>query len=137
VTATAKNTTATTIPTLRYNDAAAAVEWPCQAFGFEKYLVMPGENGQVIHAELAFANGMIMVDLAESGGDFDRLQQPPSQPGQAVTQSPYLIVEDVDNHDDQAIKSGAEIVIDIQDRDYGDRDYSCRHPEAFLWNFGT
>jgi uncharacterized glyoxalase superfamily protein PhnB len=137
VAATAKNTTATIIPTLRYKDAAAAVEWLCKAFGFEKHLVMPGDNGQVIHAELSFGNGMIMVGSAESGGDFDRLQQPPSQPGQAVTQSPYLIVEDVDKHYDRAISSGAEIVIDIQDRDYGGRDYSCRDPEGFLWNFGT
>ena len=32
----ARSTTATVIPTLRYRDAAAAIEWLCEAFGFEK-----------------------------------------------------------------------------------------------------
>lgn len=32
----AKNTRATVIPCLRYRDAPAAIEWLCQAFGFEK-----------------------------------------------------------------------------------------------------
>ena len=28
----AKSTTSTVIPTMRYNDAAAAIEWLCEAF---------------------------------------------------------------------------------------------------------
>jgi uncharacterized glyoxalase superfamily protein PhnB len=46
----AKTTAATVIPTLRYNDAAAAIAWLCEAFGFEKHLVVPGEDGTIVHA---------------------------------------------------------------------------------------
>ncbi|MBE9157232.1 VOC family protein [Nodosilinea sp. LEGE 06152] len=133
---TAKQTVATIIPTLRYRDAAAAVEWLCQAFGFEKHLVVPGDDGAIAHAELSFGNGMVMLGSARDDS-FGQLQQPPQQVGHVVTQSPYLIVDEVDQHYARAIAAGAEIVIDIQDQDYGGRDYSCRDPEGYLWNFGT
>ena len=131
-----KNTTPTVIPTLRYNDAAAAIEWLCQAFGFETYLVVPGEDGAIIHAQLVFGNGMVMLGSA-SEGEFDEFQKPPSALGGAVSQSPYIIVENVDEHYAQAVAAGAEIVIEIKGEGYGGRDYSCRDPEGHLWNFGS
>jgi hypothetical protein len=75
---TPKKTVATIIPTLRYNDAAAAVEWLCRAFGFEQHLVVPGENGTVLHAELTFGNGMIMLGSVRDT-PFAQLQQPPAK----------------------------------------------------------
>ena len=131
-----KHTNATMIPTLRYKDAAAAVDWLCEAFGFEKHLVIPGEDGAITHAQLVFGNGMVMLGSARDD-EFGRLQQPPSSVSSVVSQSPYIIVEDVDKHYARAIASGAEVVIPIKDEDYGGRDYSCRDPEGFLWNFGT
>ncbi len=130
----AKHTTV--IPTLRYKDAAVAIEWLCEAFGFKKHLVVPGENGTVDHAQLVFGNGMIMLGSARDD-EFGQLQQPPSSVGSVVSQSPYIVVEDVDQHYAKAIASGAEVVIAIKDEDYGGRGYSCQDPEGFLWNFGT
>jgi uncharacterized glyoxalase superfamily protein PhnB len=46
---------------MRYRDAPAAIEWLAKAFGFEKHLVVPGENGTIEHAQLTFGNGMIML----------------------------------------------------------------------------
>ena len=54
-----KETTATIIPTFRYADAPAAIDWLCRAFGFEKHLVVPEEDGTIAHAQLKFGNGMI------------------------------------------------------------------------------
>jgi uncharacterized glyoxalase superfamily protein PhnB len=60
------------IPTLRYRDAAAAIDWLCRAFGFARHLVVEGEGGRIAHAELTFAGGMIM--LGSTGDDaFGRL----------------------------------------------------------------
>ena len=132
----AKTTTATVIPTMRYNDAAAAIEWLCEAFGFEKHLVVPGEDGTIVHAQLVFGNGMVMLGSARAR-EFDNLQKPPSALGGAVSQSPYIIVEDVDKHCARAVAAGAEIVMEIKDEDYGGRDYSCRDPEGHVWNFGS
>lgn len=132
----AKNTTATVIPTMRYNDAGAAIEWLCKAFGFEKHLEVPGENGTIAHAQLVFGNGMIMLGSARDD-DFGKLQKPPSALGGVGSQSPYIIVEDADQHYARALAAGAEIVMDIKDEDYGGRGYSCRDPEGHLWNFGS
>jgi uncharacterized glyoxalase superfamily protein PhnB len=43
----AKDTRTTVIPTLRYRDAPAAIEWLCQTFGFEKDLVVSNEDGTI------------------------------------------------------------------------------------------
>jgi len=57
----AKNTKATVIPCLRYRDAPAAIEWLCRAFGFEKHLVVPNQDGTIAHAQLSFGAGMVML----------------------------------------------------------------------------
>jgi uncharacterized glyoxalase superfamily protein PhnB len=123
------------IPTMRYRDAAAAIEWLCKAFGFEEHLVVPGQNGAIAHAELTLGNGMIMLG-SEHDDAFDKLLKPP-EPGHPVTQSPYIIVADVDAHYAKAKAAGAEIVMDIKDEDYGGRGYSARDPEGYLWSFGS
>jgi len=43
----AKATRATVIPGLRYNDARGAIEFLCNAFGFEKGLIVDGPNATV------------------------------------------------------------------------------------------
>jgi uncharacterized glyoxalase superfamily protein PhnB len=132
----AKKTTATVIPTMRYRDAPAAIEWLCRAFGFEKHLVVPGDGGTIAHAQLTFGNGMIMLGSAHDD-EYGKLVQPPRGPAGACTQSPYIIVADADAHYRQAVAAGARIVIDIKDEDYGGRGYTCRDPEGQIWNFGT
>ena len=126
----------TVIPTLRYRDAAAAIDWLCEAFGFERHLVVPGEGDAIAHAQLTCGNGMIM--LGSAGDDeFGRLQKTPAEVGGVGTQSPYIVVSGIDAHYERAKAAGAAIVYDIRDEDYGGRGYSCRDPEGHLWNFGS
>lgn len=127
---------ASIIPTLRYRDAAEAIDRLCRAFGFERHLVVPGEGDTIAHAQLTCGNGMIMLGSA-GDQDFDKLQKPPADVGGVGTQSPYIIVPDADAHYERAKAAGAAIVYDIRDEDYGGRGYSCRDPEGHLWNFGT
>jgi uncharacterized glyoxalase superfamily protein PhnB len=126
----------TIIPTMKYRDAATAVAWLCRAFGFEKHLVVPGECGTVVHAQLVLGNGMIMLSSALDT-PFDRLVKPPGAVGGIGTQSPYIVVGNADAHHAHAVAAGAEIVMPLQDEDYGGRGYSCRDPEGHVWNFGT
>jgi len=132
----AKNTRANVIPTLRYNDAPVAIEWLCDAFGFEKLLVVPGDGGTIAHAQLGFGNGMIMLGSAQEG-EFGRFVKPPSALGGVGSQGSYVVVGDADKHYDRAVAAGAEVVMDIVDQDYGGRGYSCRDPEGHVWSFGT
>src|SRR5436190_5755588 len=66
----------TVVPTLRYRDVAAAIDWLCNAFGFEKHLVVSGDSGAVRYAELTFGNGMIMLGPVEDSG-LDRFMTRP------------------------------------------------------------
>ena len=37
-----------------YDDAGAAIDWLCRAFGFEVRLKVEGEGGRIEHSELVF-----------------------------------------------------------------------------------
>jgi len=136
MTANNRTSSSTIIPVLRYRDAAAAIEWLCLAFGFERHLVMPGESGTIAHAQLTFGRGMIMLGSARDDA-FGNLVTTPDRTGGIGTQSAYVIVENADAHYARALAAGARIVIDVKDEGYGGRGYSCRDPEGHLWNFGT
>ena len=133
-----KDTTATIIPGLRYQDAPKAIDWLCRAFGFAKHLVVPGEGGTIAHAQLTYGRGMVMLGSAgKHGGGYDELVKTPAELGGIGTQGAYVIVDDADAHLARARAAGAEILLDIEDKDYGGRGYTCRDLEGHVWSFGT
>jgi uncharacterized glyoxalase superfamily protein PhnB len=123
-------------PVLRYLGVAAAVEWLCTAFGFEKHGIVAGEDGEVLHAHLTFGDHMIMVLPAHDSG-LGRFIKQPDEVGGAETQSCYIVVDDADAHYRKAKAAGAAILLDISDDDHGGRGYACRDPEGHIWSFGT
>jgi uncharacterized glyoxalase superfamily protein PhnB len=123
----------TLYPFLRYADARAAVEWLCDAFGFERVAVFDGPDGTVAHAELRLGGGIIMLG---STNDDALGMRTPRELG-AVTGGVYAYVADPDAHHERAVVAGAEIVNPLREMDYGSREYSCRDPEGNLWSFGT
>ena len=132
------NTIVNIIPSLRYSDAAKAVDWLCDAFAFERQLVVPGEDGAIIHAQLRFGNGMVMLGSGGGhDGPFDQRVQPPNNPDQVRPSSLYVIVDDADSHCTRARSAGAEIIMEPEDADYGGRGYTCLDPEGNVWTFGT
>jgi uncharacterized glyoxalase superfamily protein PhnB len=137
----AKSTRSTVIPALRYRDALAAIDWLISAFGFEKQAVYLGpDNTTVMHAQLTFGNGMIMlgsVPKPDESAPYHELVIQPDEIGLRSTLSACLIVDDADAVYATAKAAKAEIVIDIADMPYGGRAFSCRDPEGHLWNIGT
>ena len=131
----AKQTTATIIPALQYEDARAAVDFLCRAFGFEAKAVYEGEGGAIAHAELTLGNGMIMLGSVNQS-DYGKLLVRPRAAG-GVTMSVYAIVEDVDAHFVRAKAAGAVITREPVTQDYGGRDYTAKDPEGHVWTFGT
>lgn len=132
----AADTVATIIPAMRYRDALKMIDWLCDAFGFEKHAVY-ADGDTVMHAQLTFGNGMIMLSSADNASEWGRQIAQPDEIGMRETQSACVIVKDVDAHYTRAKASGAEIVMDIADREHGDRGYACRDPEGHLWWFGN
>jgi uncharacterized glyoxalase superfamily protein PhnB len=109
------------IPTLRYTDAAAAMDFLERAFGFQR---RPG--GTVEHSELTHGRGMVMVGSRKEGDAFDT--------GRAVV---YVIVDDPDGAHDRAKAAGATIVMELTDQPYGSREFAAEDPEGNVWSFGT
>ncbi len=125
------------IPCLRYRAAPRMIVWLCDTFGFERHLVVDDGMGGISHAQLALGSGMIMLGSKRSGEDvFGLLQSTPEALG-GTTQSAYIVVSNADVAYQRAKAAGAEIVIDINDEDYGGRGFSCRDPEHHLWNIGS
>jgi uncharacterized glyoxalase superfamily protein PhnB len=114
----------------------ACVLSPFNSFGFEKHLIVPGENNSISHAQLTLGNAMIMLG-STSNDEYGKLLQAPKELNGLNTQAPYIIVEDIDEHYKIAVQEGAEIVLEIKDEDYGGRSYTCRDDEGHLWNFGS
>lgn len=125
----------TIIPSLRYRDARAMIEWLCKAFGFEKNAVYE-EDGVIVHAQLAYGNGLIMLGEVRDN-DFGRHVVQPDQVAGRETQCAYVVVKDVKAHYEQAKSAGAVVIEEYAEKDYGGAGYACSDPEGHLWWFGS
>jgi uncharacterized glyoxalase superfamily protein PhnB len=125
--------TQTIFPALRFRDAHAAIEWLARAFGFERRMVVDGEDGTVAHAELVLGDSMIMLGSVRppDAGGYSAVAPPPG------TASLYVVVADPDAAHARAVETGAEIVTGLEDADYGSRGFTARDPEGNVWSFGT
>lgn len=127
---------ASIIPTMRYKNARAAIDWLCNAFGFEKHLIVEGENNTIAHAQLKYGNSMIMLS-SDNDNEYGNLVKTPRSLNGNNTQAPYVVVDKIDDHYEKAVSAGAKILIAIKDEDYGGRGYTCKDIEEYIWNFGS
>ena len=133
---TAKHTTSTVTPCLRYRHAQRAIEWLCDVFGFEQRLVLPGPYGEVLHAQLTFGNGMVMLASASVQDHFGKLITMPDQIGGMQTQTTCLTVRDADAVYQRVKRANAEIVLDMVNAEPGMRGFTCRDLEGHVWSIG-
>ncbi len=124
------------IPSLCYVDAPAAIKWLEQAFGFTPKLVVPGENGAVMHSQLIGPDGESMIMLFSIREEsFYKEMRPPQVLG-GSNQQIYLVVDDVDAHYARADAAGATTLMPPTAMDYGGSCYAVADPEGHVWNFG-
>jgi uncharacterized glyoxalase superfamily protein PhnB len=115
-------------PTLSARDARALIKFLVDAFGFEETVVY-GDGDTVNHAELAWPpGGGVMLGSRKPDG--------PEQmtPGMF---SAYVVCDDPDALFNQAVKHGAVVVRELNDTDYGSREFAVRDVEGNHWSFGT
>jgi uncharacterized glyoxalase superfamily protein PhnB len=120
------------IPALFYLDPRAAFDWLQTAFGFEIDLLLEDEKGQVAHAELRYAESVIMV-----GPEWTAEHKSPASIGGKCTQTVHMhIEEDVDAHCERARAAGALILTEPETQFYGDRTYRAKDIEGHIWTIG-
>lgn len=117
------------IPYYGYEDAHAAMDFLESAFGFEKAAAYDDDDGSLIHGEMRFSDGYIMMG---SGRDEQR-----GDPETVPTRGTYCVVDDVDAHHERAKAAGARIVLGPEDTEFGTRRYRCMDLEGYEWTFGT
>jgi uncharacterized glyoxalase superfamily protein PhnB len=118
-------------PSLTYADAPAAIEFLATAFGFVATAVYKADDDDTVvhHAELSWSPGggiMLGTQRDSSGG--------PGTTGQGAC---YVVTDDPDGLYARAVSAGATVVRELEDQDYGSREFSVRDPEGNLWSFGT
>ena len=114
-----------------YRDPRAAIEWLEKAFGFETTVLIEDGDGQIVHSELAFGDGYVMV-----GNEWHEKAKSPLSIDGANTQNVHVqLGEDVDAHCARARAAGATIVAEPEDQFYGDRTYRALDPEGHMWTF--
>jgi uncharacterized glyoxalase superfamily protein PhnB len=118
-------------PSLTYDDAPAAIDWLCRAFGFTKRLVVPGERGRVDHSELSLGEAVVMISSPKP--DMKRV---PQRGLAGVSQCLSLYVADPDAHCARAKQAGAVILRELRTEEYGARGYMAEDPEGHVWYFG-
>lgn len=131
------NCKSTVIPGMRYRDCLAAIDWLCTALGFDKHAVYMGQGTSVMHAELTFGSGMIMLGSASNQSEYTKHTALPADFSGRETRSACLIVADCDAAYAQAKAAGAEMVFDLREMDYGGKAFTCRDPEGYLWHVGS
>ncbi len=133
----AKNCKSSVIPALRYRNAKAMIDWLCDAFGFEKQAVFEAPGGIVMHAQLTFGNGMIMIGSVENQSPAAKLFKQPDEIGGAETQSSCLVVSDIDGIYATAKRAGAKMLMDLEERPFGGKAFTCSDPEGHIWYVGS
>jgi len=117
---------------LCYRDPKAALDWLERAFGFEPIMVILGEDGTLMHSQMRFGDGMIMV-----GSEWSSDHGSPASLGGKNTQSVHVQMESgIDGHCERARAAGAEILMEPETQFYGDRTYRARDLEGHIWTFG-
>lgn len=118
-------------PTLRYEDAGAAIAFLTEGLGFE-LAARYDDDGIVVHSELRWpeGGGVMLSDARRDGV----IQTPPG------AGSVYLVVAGNDRVDELLASStaaGAEVARGIQTEDYGSYGFTVTDAEGTYWSIGT
>lgn len=116
--------------TLTYRDSRAAIEFLTSAFGFAERAVHGDDAGAVVHAELTWTG----PDGTSVGGVMFGEGGDPKRIGNA---NAHVVVGDPDALFARATAAGATVVRELEDTDYGSRQFVVTDPEGNIWSFGT
>ena len=112
-----------------YKNLRGAVDWLEKALGFDITTLATDAEGKVVHAELAFGNGVI-----EIGSEWENIKAPGSLGG-ANTQTITVHVEGgVDQHCERARAAGGTIIQEPTDQFHGDRTCRIMDREGHVWS---
>jgi uncharacterized glyoxalase superfamily protein PhnB len=113
---------------LVYDEPGAAAAWLSEAFGFEEraFVRHTDADGRVSRTQLQVFESVITLGQPSVHGD---------SPSRGVSSMLYVYVDAVDAHYRRARAAGATVIVELADREWGDRTYQVRDPEGHQWVF--
>jgi uncharacterized glyoxalase superfamily protein PhnB len=117
--------TDTVLPHVIYRNVAEALAWLTRTFGFREHY----RYGEPISgAQVFLGNAYIMLSSPRPGG---------ASPAQIGQQTQYLtvFVDDVDLHYGKTKSAGAQIVEELHETVYGERQYGAEDLDGHRWIF--
>ncbi|MDA3645395.1 VOC family protein [Saccharopolyspora indica] len=130
-----ENSPTALLPVLHYDDTRAAVRFLVDVLGFQEALVATDDEGDVVHAELAWPGGGALV----LGGT----KHVDSVHGgmRAGSNAIYLVSDEVDAVHQRVLAAGGDVLEPPHHAKFGSGADSytltVRDPEGNLWTFGT
>jgi uncharacterized glyoxalase superfamily protein PhnB len=112
------------LPHIQYQNLPEAIAWLTRVFGFTEHYRYGAPSG----AQLFLGRAFIMVRQAPSG------QASPAQLGYG-TQSLTILVEDVDGLYRRVKESGAKVVEELHETEYGERQFGVEDLDGHHWLF--
>ncbi len=130
------------VPMIAYEDAAAAIEWLTNAFGFteregQRYT---SEDGMVGHAELELGGEVVMLATPNREYQSPKTHRESCDAAARWLDNPWVIdgvlveVDDLDAHHARAVEAGANVIRPPEEGPDG-RLYTAEDLEGHRWMF--
>jgi PhnB protein len=116
------------MPMLVCKDVSAEIDFCKTTFDAVELVRRPGPDGVVAHAAITINGAMIMIE-----GVWPTLASRSPQPDGSSPVVIYVYVEDVDKVIEQAIASGATVLLPAKDQFWGDRTARIMDPAGHVW----
>lgn len=131
------------VPFLGYEDAVAAIDWLCAAFGAveDADSRQTGEDGTIGHAELDLEGSTIFLSTP-AGYVGSHTHRESCEIERRIHENPWVIdglfveVDDVDAHHARAAEAGASVLREPEEPGIGYRIYTAEDIEGHRWMFG-
>jgi uncharacterized glyoxalase superfamily protein PhnB len=116
------------LPHVYYENMADALTWLVEVLGFVEHFRFELPDGQLHGVMMHHGDAWVMLKSSS---------QTLTSPAKLSfgTQSLMVFVENVDEHYHHVNSSGARIVEQIFDTEYGERQYSVQDLEGHIWTF--
>ena len=133
------------VPMMAYEDAARAIDWLTEAFGFRERegQRLTSGDGKVMHAELERDGAIVMLATPNAAYEGPSRHREHCEAARRWQDNPWVIdgllveVDDVDAHHAEAVAASASVIRPLEDVEgAGMRLYTAEDLEGHRWMFG-
>ena len=127
------------IPSTRYRDCAAALDFITRVLGLQEHAVYHSEDGEIQHVQIRLGAGLMMFGPGQPDSPFEACMADPAEIGGRETTTIYAVEPDAQAlraRWDRVQAAGARVLLALTDQPYGGASFTVADPEGHIWSFG-